>query len=487
MGTSPSVVLPFSERRILLFVGDIICFLFAYFIAYKVQLYLGQQLDQNPMALQGQMLWLFLLLALWLGFSVINETYDLQIANRPSEIVQRLFLSTVEVAIGYVTIFFFIGRPIYVSIPFFGGPLDFGYLPFPPRITAFLVLVTSLFFLILWRLAYTKMLVWLPLRRRALVVGAGWAGRAFVDAMSEASLDYTLVGFIDDDPEKQNQTIQGLPVVGTSSDLLQQVQLINASEIVLAITGEINSNLLQILMSCYEQGIPIRPISLLYEEVLGRVPVEHLGTKWLPTFVWDTLQHPTLFRVFKRLLDVFFGVLGLVVFGGLFPFIALAIYLDSPGPIFYSQERLGRGGRSFWILKFRTMIPNAETGGEARWASRNDNRITRLGKIMRKTRLDELPQVINILKGDMSVVGPRPERPQFVSRLQNDIPFYRTRLSVKPGLTGWAQIKYRYGNTAEDALIKLQYDLYYIKHQSLMLDILIILRTIKVILTFQGT
>lgn len=171
----------------------------------------------------------------------------------------------------------------------------------------------------------------------------------------------------------------------------------------------------------------------------------------------------------------------------LLPFIALAIRLDSPGSVFYTQEREGRGGRRFRIIKFRSMVADAERAGKAVWATRDDPRITRVGKFMRRTRLDELPQFVNVLRGEMSIVGPRPERPQFVAQLQEEIPFYRARLSVKPGLTGWAQVKYRYGNTTEDALIKLQYDLYYIKHQSMVLDILILLRTIRVVLGFKGT
>jgi lipopolysaccharide/colanic/teichoic acid biosynthesis glycosyltransferase len=169
------------------------------------------------------------------------------------------------------------------------------------------------------------------------------------------------------------------------------------------------------------------------------------------------------------------------------PFVALAIYLDNPGNIFYRQERSGKGGKIFWVLKFRSMVMNAEKLGQAQWAAKDDPRITRVGKFMRRVRLDELPQFINILQGDMSIVGPRPERPQFVEQLEQQIPFYRTRLSVKPGLTGWAQVRYRYGSSVEDALMKLKYDLYYIKNQSVLLDLFIICKTVAVVLAFRGT
>jgi len=238
-------------------------------------------------------------------------------------------------------------------------------------------------------------------------------------------------------------------------------------------------------MNCYEHGYPIQPMQLLYEQTLGQIPVRHLGQQWFldPFNTTSSLSY----RAGKRLMDITLSVLGLAVFIVIFPFIALAIYLDSQGPIFYSQERVGKGGKVFHVLKLRSMMPNAEGQGKAVWASRADPRITRLGVFLRRTRLDEVPQLLNVLKGEMSIIGPRPERPQFVAELQEQIPFYRTRLSVAPGLTGWAQIKYGYGSSVEDALIKLQYDLYYIKHQSLMLDLLISLRTINVILALKGT
>ena len=253
----------------------------------------------------------------------------------------------------------------------------------------------------------------------------------------------------------------------------------------LAITGRLHDDLFRGLMACYEQGVDIKPMPLFYEEVLGRVPVEHLGQHW---FVGRFHANPpTPYRTLKRFMDIMLALVGLSVLAVIFPFVAAAIYLDSPGPIFYLQERLGRAGRSFRVIKFRSMVPNAERRGQAVWATRRDRRITRVGMFLRRTRLDEFPQFINILKGEMSIVGPRPERPQFVAQLQEQIPFYRTRLSVKPGLTGWGQIKYGYGSSVEDALMKLQYDLYCIKHRSLTLDALVILRTIKVMLAFKGT
>jgi exopolysaccharide biosynthesis polyprenyl glycosylphosphotransferase len=188
----------------------------------------------------------------------------------------------------------------------------------------------------------------------------------------------------------------------------------------------------------------------------------------------------------KRLLDLSLVSTSLPFLMLILPMVALAIRLDSSGPIFYCQTRCGRAGKPFSILKFRTMSVNAEKEGKALWATQGDLRITRVGRFLRKTRLDELPQLFNVLQGEMSLIGPRPERPEFVEMLQEAIPFYRARLMVKPGITGWAQIHYDYGNSVEDALIKLQYDLYYLRYWSLWLDIYIIFQTVAVVLKFKG-
>lgn len=188
-----------------------------------------------------------------------------------------------------------------------------------------------------------------------------------------------------------------------------------------------------------------------------------------------------------KVVDVAFVIIGTVVLLLILPILALLIYLDSPGPIFYRQERLGLQGKPFCIYKFRSMQTDAEHAGHAVWATEGDPRITRVGRFMRAIHLDELPQVLNILRGDMRLIGPRPEREEFAAELERDAPFYHYRFAIKPGLTGWAQVMYHYGNTHDDALIKLQYDLYYIKHQSFMLDSFIILKTIGEVVFRRGT
>jgi len=230
-------------------------------------------------------------------------------------------------------------------------------------------------------------------------------------------------------------------------------------------------------MDCLELGVEIIPMPVLFEQLTGQVPVEHVGDNW---YVAMPIEHPgtaALWPLVKRLMDVVLASSGLFLLALATPFIALAIYLNSPGPIFYSQWRVGKGGRRFRAYKFRSMVPGAEKG-QAVWAGENDTRATHVGRILRRTHVDEFPQFLNILKGEMTAVGPRPERPEFVEELAAEIPFYRVRHAVKPGMAGWALVKQGYGASKEDALLKLQYDLYYIKHQSLWLDIVILLKTI---------
>jgi exopolysaccharide biosynthesis polyprenyl glycosylphosphotransferase len=225
---------------------------------------------------------------------------------------------------------------------------------------------------------------------------------------------------------------------------------------------------------------------ILYERITGRVPVEHVGTHWTVVLPINQAAIVNPYPFLKRLMDLGLAIIGLGIFALLLPFLALLIYVDSPGSVFYSQERVGLNGRIFKILKLRTMIPNAEKHTGAVFAQANDPRVTRVGRILRKTRLDELPQLINVLRGEMAIVGPRPERPQHVARLQEKIPFYRTRHILRPGVTGWAQVRYKYGANDEDARVKLQYDLYYIRHRSILLDLNIIIRTAGKMLRMGG-
>jgi len=299
-------------------------------------------------------------------------------------------------------------------------------------------------------------------------------------------MGYELIGFIDDDPSKQGEIMQGIPVLGTRHLLGSYVESSGASEIILAITHEIHDELFKALVGCLERGVQIIPMPLLYEELTGRVPVHHIGDNWYVAMPLNHQGTGVLYPELKRVMDILLASLGLFLLGLALPFIALAIYLDSPGPIFYIQERVGKMGKIFQAYKFRSMVPDAENDGNAVWAEERDPRVTRVGRLLRATHVDEFPQFLNVLKGEMSVVGPRPERPEFVAELETEIPFYRIRYCIKPGMAGWALVRQGYGASKEDATIKLEYDLYYIRHQSLWLDLTILLKTIMDTLTFRG-
>jgi len=349
-----------------------------------------------------------------------------------------------------------------------------------------------------WRSAYPRLLSARRFARRALVVGAGRAGQMVLEALREQGDGaYQVVGFVDDDAAKWGQAVgwrkgsladardPGPRVLGDRHALRELIAEHGVTTLVLAITHEVDGDLLAALLDCLELGVEIVPMAVLYEQLTGRVPAEHIGESW---YVAMPIDHPgtgVVWPAVKRLMDVLLASVGLVLFGVALPFIALAIYVDSPGPIFYTQERVGKGGRVFRAYKLRSMVPNAENGG-AVWAQKNDPRVTRVGRLLRKAHIDEFPQFLNILKGEMSAVGPRPERPEFVEELAREIPFYRVRHAVKPGMAGWGLVKQGYGASKEDALLKLQYDLYYIKHQSLWLDLIILLRTVVDTLTLRG-
>ena len=303
---------------------------------------------------------------------------------------------------------------------------------------------------------------------------------------------FAIIGFVDDDPAKLGAEV---PALGTDDEFAElmpakpstfrvlgdhrTLKMLNRKHhvrtLILAKTGNLRPELLKELMDCLEAGVEIVSMTSLHEQLTGRVPVEHVKGHWqiaMPT------EHPgtaTLWPIAKRGMDIVLASIGLVLLGLALPIIALAICLDGRGPIFYTQTRLGKGGKPFRVFKFRSMRPSAEED-TAVWAKRNDPRVTRVGRLLRLSHVDEFPQFLNVLKGEMSAVGPRPERPEFLDELVDDIPFYTVRHAVKPGMAGWALVNHGYGSSKRDALLKLQYDLYYIKHQGPWLDAVILLK-----------
>ncbi len=235
-----------------------------------------------------------------------------------------------------------------------------------------------------------------------------------------------------------------------------------------------------------ERGIEVTTMPIMYEELLGRVPITLLDSDWVLRSFVDYAHASQFYELVKRLIDLCGSLIGLVILIILFPIISIAIFLDTGFPLFYTQNRLGKNGCMYKILKFRTMKQDAEKDGKARPAERNDERITRVGNVLRKSHIDEFPQFLNILNGDMSIVGPRAERSELVEQLQNNVPFYRARLLAKPGLTGWAQINFGYAATIGDTAVKLEYDLYYIKHRNIIMDITIMVRTVGQVFGLRG-
>jgi len=356
-----------------------------------------------------------------------------------------------------------------------------------PRIGVGAFLLYSSILTLLWRSLYIRFYASSGQMRRILVVGAGKAGHTLAEVyLAQSPPPFNLVGFVDDDPQKLGQNVMGFPVISQSFDLLDIIDRQGITDVIVAINGAIQGTTFQTILDVQELDVEVTRMPTLYEEMTGRVPIHHLESDWVIRSFTDEARVSGMYLLIKRLIDIFGGAVGLVIFAIIFPFTALATLIDSGLPILYSQMRSGKGGSVFKIYKFRTMRQDAEADGEAKLAEEDDPRVTKVGNFLRRTRLDEFPQFWNVLKGEISLVGPRAERPELVESFQKQIPFYRARLLVKPGVTGWAQINYGYVSTVGDTAVKLEYDLYYIKHRTAGMDLNIILRTIGTMFAGKG-
>ncbi len=454
-----------SERKALLYASDVAAISFALLIILTVRF----RLPFTWQTVAGNPVWFGLLIGLWSACAPLLNAYDLRMASRVASGARGGMAVALLVA------------GLYLSIPYITPPLH------SSRLTAggFVALMTAL--VAIGRVGYARLLVQPTFRHRVLIVGAGWAGRSLIEAVrTHAGTEYDLVGLIDDDPARQGEAIDGLPVLGSSQLLARLAEEHGVSEVIIAITRHetMAGGLVQALIDCHERGIRVTVMQSVYERLTGRVPVEYAG-KSLHVVLPADRELSRVYLLMKRGLDLVVGLLGTAATLVLLPLVAVAMRLEGPGQVFYRQVRVGRGSRPFVLLKFRTMVPDAEAEGP-QWAQEADDRVTGVGRVLRLLHLDEVPQAINLLRGEMSFIGPRPERPEFVSRLVQEIPFYRARHAVRPGITGWAQVNYRYGRSTEDALVKLQYDLYYIKRCSLFLDALILVRTFGLVLSLRG-
>ncbi len=323
------------------------------------------------------------------------------------------------------------------------------------------------------------------LKRRVLVLGAGVRAEQFKQLRRKVDyLGYTIVGFVH--VAGEHDAMPEECVIHLDVPLLDYVQRNLIDEIVVAVEDRRKSFPVEDLLDCKMSGIDVVDAQTFFERETGKVRLETLHPSWL--IFSDGFRQAGMQLVAKRSFDIAASLMLLLLALPLIVLATIAIWLESGcrGPILYRQVRVGQNWRLFQVLKLRSMVVDAEKGGAPQWAKKNDARVTRVGKFIRRTRIDELPQILNVLKGDMSFIGPRPERPEFVEKLTEKIPYYAERHRVKPGITGWAQIRYPYGASEQDAVEKLQYDLYYVKNYSLFLDCLILFQTVEVVLWGQG-
>lgn len=324
-------------------------------------------------------------------------------------------------------------------------------------------------------------------KKRILVIGAGKRACSITELRRKADqAGFTILGFVH--LRGEADSVPKDRVLNLNMPLIDYVERNDIDEIVLAIDDRRKNIPMSELLECKMRGIDVIDLLTFFERETGKIRLDQLHPSWL--LFSAGFNQGGMRATSKRSFDLFISSVLLFFTWPIMLLTVIAIWLESGGkfnlPIFYKQVRVGEGGRPFQVLKFRSMIVDAEKSGKAQWASTNDSRITRVGKVIRKARIDELPQIFNVFRGDMSFVGPRPERPEFVVMLSEKIPYYSERHRVKPGITGWAQLLYPYGSSEKDALEKLQYDLYYIKNHSIFLDFLIMLQTAEVVLFSRG-
>ncbi|MBA0882466.1 exopolysaccharide biosynthesis polyprenyl glycosylphosphotransferase [Flavobacterium sp. BBQ-18] len=420
----------------------------------------------------SNLIYLMVLILYLKVIGTIFELYNLQVASNEFQVTRSAILTATTMVLAYFL------TPVYSP-------------ELPNNRLQILVFLLVIFFsLILWRIFYVRFLASKRFQQDALLICDEDQLEELVFGLENIDPHYKIIAYVSDSKSKNLESsfhskIKCLPSV----DLTTFVKEKNITEIIVAIQkpDSITAELYQQLLKLLESGNVIREYSQVYEAKTQRIPVQYVGVgrDFYRFFPFSQSNQNRLYLLIVRVLEVFVSVIGLLITLLLIPFVFLVNSIANKGSLFYTQERVGKDGVVFKILKFRTMIEDAELENAA-FATVQDNRITAFGKFMRKTRMDEFPQFVNVLKGEMAVIGPRPERPLFVKEFAERMPFYETRHIIKPGLTGWTQVNYSYGESIEGSLIKLQYDLYYIKHRSFYLDFNITLKTITTILFYRG-
>ena len=396
-----------------------------------------------------------------------GDLYDFRILSDRRELVVRALQSVGAASLILAGIYFWfpdliVGRGVFIVAASLIGVLLFG-----------------------WRVAFEWTSRRVGPRERLLLVGTGEGSvRLSRELFERRELGIEIVGFIDPDPARVGAPVINPGVIGTIEDIPAIARARSVDAVVVSLSDARGKLPMEKLLEMKLEGVSFQHLASVYEKYTGKIAIENLRPSWL--IFSEGFRKSRLQDAAKRALDIVAGLIGLVLAIPVMAVIAIAIKLTSRGEVFYHQQRVGQHGRVFTVYKFRSMRQDAEQGTGAVWARLNDDRVTPVGRLIRRTRLDELPQLWNVLRGDMSLVGPRPERPEFVRSLTKDIPFYGQRHVVRPGLTGWAQVCYTYGASVEDALEKLQYDLFYIKNRSLGLDLFIVAKTVKVVVMQRG-
>ncbi|MFA9189998.1 exopolysaccharide biosynthesis polyprenyl glycosylphosphotransferase [Flavobacterium sp. FZUC8N2.13] len=453
-----------SERKMILHLIDVFCVVTS---LYTVGTFFDLEYLKSSVS---NFTYLIVLLFYLKVIGTIFELYNLQISSNEFLVTRSCILTVITTVLAYFL------TPIYAP-----------QLP-PNRLQIFTFLVVVFFSLVLWRVFYVRFLASNRFHQNALLVCEEEQLGELISGLANIDPHYKIIAYVNDSKQEIVQNLFYSNIERVSSvDLVNYVKEKHITEIVVASqkTKSITSELYQQLLKLLESGKVIREYSQVYEAKTQRIPVQYVARDFYRFFPFSRSNQNRLYLFIVRILEVLLSIIGLLFTLLLIPIIFLGNSIANKGSLFYTQERVGKDGVVFKILKFRTMIENAELEN-AVFAKAKDNRVTAFGKFMRKTRLDEFPQFMNILKGEMAVIGPRPERPFFVKEIAERMPFYETRHIIKPGLTGWAQVNYSYGESIEESLIKLQYDLYYIKHRSFYLDFSITLKTIMTILFYRG-
>ncbi len=450
------------KRKFILFAGDISIILFSAFLAFILRI--NEVINFLDIYIGASLIILIVFLCIF----YIADLYNLQQNFKSFRGMTKVIVSILVGAILISFLFYFL-------------------LPYQYGRGIFLIQILTLTPLVyMWRTLFKTYFKAVFKPKRVLLMAKDWTSTVLYEAL-KGNPEFMVLGLVNGDVELiENPFPTGTPVLNID-EVDEMVTAGYIDGMVIDLIEKQPNGFWRSLLKFKMSGVEIIGAGNLYQDLTGKVPIRHVNDRWFVSTPGYALLTSNFIQRFKRLLDLVISSTFLTCTLPLMGLIALLIKLDSTGPVFYKQKRFGQNEREFELIKFRTMVYNAEENTGAVWAGQNDARITRVGKILRLTRFDELPQMINVLKEEMSFIGPRPERPEFVNDLKEKIPYYSLRHSVKPGITGWAQVNYRYGASVEDAIEKLQYDLFYIQNMSLLLELRILLKTIHVVLFGKGS